>query len=258
MFPILFAFGPIEIQTSAVLLALGSIIGSALFLKNVSINRLNFTILADNTLSLVLGAIAGSRALYLLLNWEAFSFDHPEHKILGILAIWDSGLSFWGGMLGFLVALAILAWHKKENIEKWLDIATIPLLIVIIFSHMGAFFEGTRYGHETGLPWGILFEGGSVKYTIPVHPTQLYATLYTLILLLMLKFFRPTFISHKVTGSLFLGTLFIYSILTFFEGFLRGDDILMIAFLRSDQLMAAMIAIGAFTRLRKKLKYGHR
>jgi phosphatidylglycerol:prolipoprotein diacylglycerol transferase len=94
----------------------------------------------------------------------------------------------------------------------------IALAIAII--RIGCFLRGCCHGQETLLPWAIN----------NLHPTQLYESIYSMIIFFILLKFKKIRKTGKKTkfkillrkkGSLFLSFLLFYSFFRFFNDFLR-------------------------------------
>ncbi|MBI2464453.1 prolipoprotein diacylglyceryl transferase [Candidatus Peregrinibacteria bacterium] len=245
MYPILFALGPIEMHTSSLLLSIGFIIGILLLLKNIQLQRISMEFLMKNYFLFFIVGFLGARIFYILMHLESYQGMYPQNPLLSVFKIWDKNMSLAGGILSVMAMLIYYAKKEHEDIAKWLDAITNPTIIVFIFYHVGNFFEGANYGNETMLPWGVIFEGTNVKYTVPIHPTQIYALIYTISILINLKIMKERRNMFKIPGQYFLHALAFYSLFNFVEGFFRGDDIFMFGTLRIDQLMAALLCIIA-------------
>jgi phosphatidylglycerol:prolipoprotein diacylglycerol transferase len=115
----------------------------------------------------VLGVILGGRLGYVL-------FYKPLHYLanpLEILAVWSGGMSFHGGFLGVLVAMA---WFAKRRGKRWLDVTDFiaPLVpLGLAAGRLGNFINGELWGRPTDGPWGMVFPqvDGLAR-----HPSQLY------------------------------------------------------------------------------------
>ena len=69
---------------------------------------------------------------------------------------------------------------------KCADIAAVSLPLGHFLGRIGCFFAGCCYGKTCDLPWAVTFndpESLAQPLHVPLHPTQLYALLLTVILL---------------------------------------------------------------------------
>lgn len=100
----------------------------------------------DNLLvSIILGIILGGRLGYILFYNLNYYLQNP----LEIPAIWKGGLSFHGGLIGTIIAVAIYAHlHRKEKhlFLKITDIAVLITPIGIMLGRIGNFINGELYG----------------------------------------------------------------------------------------------------------------
>lgn len=223
MLPILLDIGPFTIHSLWLMLAVGLVAGAWVLVKLRQKSRLNINFLTNNGLILIVGALIASRLAFVLTHPVIFFGDISLHTPLNLIGIWDKGLSGWGAVVGFLLTFVWLAKREDEPIKRWLDVMVIALMTTMIFVHFGAFLDGINYGRETVMPWGITFESGTVKYVVPIHPTQLYAMLYTGIL---------TFITYDIykkwkvkrDGLVTEIGVTSYLALRFLEEFFRGDE----------------------------------
>ena len=184
------------------------------------------------------------------------SFYMPTFKINGLLSvfyIWDKGLSFWGALLGFGLILWLLCIKRGENILKWLDVLIIPIGIGVIIANFGQFLDGQGYGSETALPWGVTYESINVKYTVPIHPTQIYSMIYIYGILHYLKKNKSKKMFEK-EGNIALAAITLYSFIRFFAEFLRGDDTVEILGVRLASIISLIVFLISGYYFRKRIK----
>ncbi len=178
--------------------------------------------LSENSLLIFFCGLIMARFFFIIYNlnyfWETVI---NEGNYLEILFIWDKGLSVWGGLLGIWLSLYVLARRHKEDFLAWSDILVIGVLFGMTLANIGAFLDGRNYGIPTELPWGILFE--TSQYAVPIHPVQIYAAIYTLIIGLVLTnlYLHRLF---KTSGVITFSGITAYCFFRFLEEFLRGDE----------------------------------
>jgi len=245
MYPILITIGPVTIYTLWLLIALGIILASYVFTKLALKNKLNLEFIVDKSLILLISTIISARLFFIFFNFSSYFYEFSFSSFLQIFYIWDKGLYFWPGFITGMIAFIFICQREKENFYKWMDIISIPTLIGLTFFYVGAFFEGIKYGKETSLPIGITFESATVQYNIPIHPTQLYSALVCLLLIFVLRYlFKINRASENEGFITNVGTL-IFSLWYFIEGFLRGDDTIMLFNIRFPQIFSLIIFIAS-------------
>ena len=124
--------------------------------------------LLDNLLFYgVLGVILGGRLGYVLFYKAAYYSAHP----LEIFAVWQGGMSFHGGFLGVLVAMA---WFAHKHHLRWLQLTDFIAPLVppgLALGRLGNFINGELWGRPTDVPWAMIFPNVD---KLPRHPSQLY------------------------------------------------------------------------------------
>ena len=159
--------------------------------------------------------------------------------------IWDKGLSFWGAIVGILLFLYKTTKKNDQKFLKWLDVIIPATILGLAIGHLGTFFEGSNYGTPTSLPWGVNFESPAIRYAVPIHPTQIYAFLYSSILFSVLIHLKKAekFKIFQKEGAIGLFGISTYLLLKFLEEFIRGDDTLLIFNIRVSQILTFIVLV---------------
>lgn len=261
MIPILYESQFISIQTQWVMVAIALLTCSYLAIRRLKRARVNFTLFIEHSGSFFLSAILFSRIFYFAIHTDAYFPGFDLRTIWNFFSIWDQGFSFWGALLGFTIALLYRLRRSEENSWKWLDALTVPLIIGMGIGSLGAFLGGNAYGRPTDLIWGIRYEVYSVKYTVPVHPVQIYSILIFMVILFMKRWLnsQTDFFTREGNSTLYYTTSMSLSL--FILEFFRGDDTLLIQGIRlSIFLYALFFLISArllYTRIRTHKPSSH-
>lgn len=212
---ILYQNAVLTLRTMNILLAVGFLFTGAFVIRFVNRHKMNTGFLSDDFLYVVLAGLVGGRLFYVAENFSAFQSDP-----LSALYIWDLKFSFFGVMFAAVLTLFFAARKAKEDFWVWFDALFLSSLAMLFFVHLGNFFAGFQYGLPTDLPWGISFENDRIPFVRPIHPTQLYAALLTLLLLAY-----SVKKSKRIHLSGVVGTraLMIYSLGMLGIDFLHGD-----------------------------------
>ena len=118
--------------------------------------------------AMVLGALAGSKAVY-ALTYPGF-FAAPQDLIGDSALALLSGDSSVGALIGGRLAL----WFadRREGGGREADGLVVAVVSALLVLSLGAFFwalRGTGVGSPTSLPWGVDFGDGALR-----HPVMLY------------------------------------------------------------------------------------
>ncbi len=165
----------------------------------------------------VLGVVLGGRLGQVIFYEPAYYFSHP----LEIVAVWKGGMSFHGGLLGVLLAIAL--WARKQG-RTFLEVTdfVVPLVpLGLAAGRIGNFINGELWGRPAppDLPWAMVFPQVD---DLPRHPSQLYQALGEgLLLFVFLWWFtarpRPRGVA---SGAFLIG----YGLLRFAAEYFREPD----------------------------------
>jgi len=132
---------------------------------------------AETTLWLLVGCIFGAWAGSKLLAWVESPHYYWSQRTMP--QVWLGGKTIAGGLLGGWCGVEI-AKRKLHIMHSTGDAFVLPLIVGIAIGRLGCFFTGLgdrTYGIPTTLPWGVDFGDGVLR-----HPTQLYESLFVLLL----------------------------------------------------------------------------
>jgi len=117
--PIAFSIGPLAVRWYGLMYLAGFAIGWWLATRRIAKGEAPITRaqLDDLLFLIVLGVILGGRLGYVLFYKPAYYAAHP----LEILAIWQGGMSFHGGLLGVMAAMLIAARRHKVDWLRLMD-----------------------------------------------------------------------------------------------------------------------------------------
>jgi len=217
MYPTLVKFLGLTIHTYGLFIAAGFLLGLALAMQEARRERINPQMILDLGFYLIFSAIVGARLFYVLQN-PRYYLTAP----LEIIKIWHGGLVFYGGFfLSLIVCLFYLRKHKLP-IAKTCDLFAPSLAAGEFLGRIGCFFAGCCYGKEANLPWCVIFTNPQslAMIGVPLHPTQLYASLLALLTFLILLYLRR----HKhFEGEITWSYILLYSVSRIAVEYFRGD-----------------------------------
>ena len=101
----------------------------------------------------MLGVIIGGRVGYVLFYaWHEF-IANP----LFLFKINEGGMSFHGGLLGVMAAVAIWSYQNKKHVFDTLDFIAPLVPAGLGFGRLGNYIGGELWGRLTGKDWGVIF-----------------------------------------------------------------------------------------------------
>ncbi len=194
--------------------------------ENISAEKI-----ADVTLWLMVGAIAGARFVYVTTYWREEFASQPLSEIF---KIYHGGLVFYGGFIGAAIAGFIYIRWKKMPLWKTVDVLAPSVALGSVFGRIGCLLNGCCYGRMTHLPWAISFPNQSYAWTqqfdqglvgktdpaLPVHPTEIYDALLNFVLYFFLAWL---FQRKKFDGQVFATYLLCYAVTRSIVEYFRGD-----------------------------------
>ena len=175
----------------------------------------------------ILGVVLGGRLGYAAFYQPDYFSEHPAE----ILAVWQGGMSFHGGLLGVVVAGLFFTW--RHNIPRLgaADVMALGVPPGLLLGRLANFINAELWGRPTNLPWGVAFPTDAAQFCPDVvgicarHPSQLYEAMLegvVLGLVLIWMVWRRNALHRpgKVAGTFFAG----YGIARFLVEFVRQPD----------------------------------
>jgi phosphatidylglycerol:prolipoprotein diacylglycerol transferase len=204
--------------------------------------------------------VLGSRILYVLFHLDEYQ------GLIDIFALWEGGATLYGGFLLAIFAAAFFA--KKKNIDFLLiaDIVSPALALGIMLTRVGCFMSGCCFGKPTTLPWAVVFpancpagayarEVAGQGGVVGLHPAQLYASLYGLIIFAVLMLSEKRLVKR---GATFGALLMFYGVFRFALDFSRyyEENMRVILGLTLNQLISIVLFFVGwyFVRRRTELR----
>ena len=116
------------------------------------------------TLGIILGGRLGYATFYDRDLWV-----HPAE----LLKLWNGGMSFHGGLMGTVLAIAWVAHRNKLSFLRVCDYICVVVPFGMLFGRLANFVNGELWGRIAGegVAWAMVFPGAG---PLPRHPSQLY------------------------------------------------------------------------------------
>jgi len=194
----------------------------------------------DMLFYIALGVVLGGRLGYVLFYQPTYFWQHP----IEIFPLWQGGMSFHGGFIGVMVAMA--AYAKRRGV-RWLQLMDFVAPLVPIglgAGRLGNFINGELWGRPTQADWGMVFPAVD---RLARHPSQLYEMVLEGVVLFILLW---TFAGKKrPVGAVSAVFLLGYGSVRFLVEFTREPDrflgLLSLGLSMGQWLCLPMLLVGA-------------
>ncbi len=219
--PVLISIGPLAIRWYSLAYIAGILIGWRYILGLAAARKcdgIDAAAIDDLIVWLVLGVILGGRLGYVLFYKAGYYASNP----LEAFYVWQGGMSFHGGAIGVILAMALFSRKRGIAFLPLADMVVCAVPIGLFFGRIANFINGELFGRPTDVPWAVVFPRGGPD---PRHPSQLYESLLEglVLFLILAALWRFTRLSDR-PGA--LGGVFLmgYGAFRFFVEFFRQPD----------------------------------
>ena len=226
----------------------------------------------DVAIAMLIGGIVGARLFYVVYDWPTFR-DNP----LEVFRIDKGGLIFFGGAAGGIALLLAGLSRKNLPMRRSLDLIISLVPLAHAFGRIGCFLNGCCFGAVTRSWAGVRFPkvldpgsqavagspvfvshvnrglvADSAEWSLPVHPTQLYAVGYNLVIFTIVSYML---LRRRREGDVAWTYLGLYSVARFLNEFVRDDQAPVLLGLTIAQLIcipALVLSVVVLVRSRRR------
>ena len=124
----------------------------------------------------IIGVILGGGLGYVAFYQTSYYLANPSQ----ILAVWQGGMSFHGGLIGVILAGLIYTWRHSIPRLGAADIMALGVPPGLLLGRLANFINAELWGRPTTLPWGVAFPTEAAQSCPGIeglcarHPSQLY------------------------------------------------------------------------------------
>ncbi len=205
-------------------------------------------VIADMAIWVCLFGMVGARLFYCYEYW-----GHDIKSLWDVVQYWKGGIVFYGGIVGGAIAFFVYRRLRPFPLRPYMDVIAPSIAVGTFFGRLGCFLNGCCYGDTCRLPWAVSFPAPSppwlhhralgmipqnASYSLPVHPTQIYASIDGLVLLLLLTAYFPL---RRRDGEVIALAMVAYPITRFLIEFLRNDEAAFFAGLTISQNISVVL-----------------
>ncbi len=219
MHPIAFTLGSLTIRWYGIMIALSITISVIFAYWDSKHQGINTDAVLDMAIAAVIGGILGARIGWIVTSPNVVWYlAHP----LRILAIWEGGLSYFGGILGGVVAANWMVRRRHLRFWQMADMVAPLLALSFGIGKIGCWLNGCCHGKVTTSWLGVVFTNPVSECELlgqRVWPTQLFNSASGFIAFGILYWVVR---KHKnYEGEVFIWYLYLYGASSFLVEFYR-------------------------------------
>lgn len=250
--PVLLELGPLALRWYGIAYVVG--LGAAAYVLWRIVRRWRLPVepydVLDIALAAGVGMLVGARLGYVLFYDLGQYLAEPA----SVLAVWDGGMSFHGGLVGMLLAGWVISRRVRVSLLRLADLGAVGAPIGLFLGRMANFIKPELWGRTTDVPWAMVFPGAGPD---PRHPSQLYeAFLEGIVLFTVLSLLARKKRPEGLLSGLFL---VLYGVFRFLVEFTRQPDAqlgFVLGPLTMGQLLSVPVALGGAWLLVRALRAG--
>lgn len=217
MFPII-SVGQFSVPTYLLILSFVYTLSVFYVFQRAAKFDLNRVIALDFCMLIMIFGLLGARAMHVLYEQPRYYLNHP----LQIFQLWQGGFVYYGGAIAAFIASWFYAKKRSLNFLEWLDLFAPVISLAYALGRLACLAAGCCFGRECNLPWSIVYpEGVEAPAHVHVHPAPIYASLWELMVFIILLRVAKKYHS---TGKVFWLWLSLHSLGRILMELFRGDD----------------------------------
>lgn len=246
--PVIFSIGHFMVRWYSLIVAMA--IGVGVWLAAHEAERKGFKKedIYDGALWVVGGGLIGARLFHVLDHWTHEFAMNPVRA----LYIWEGGLAIWGGVIGGLVAIALLAWRRGWQLPRLLDAVAPGLILAQAIGRVACIITGDAMGKPTTGPFGFAYTSPNAmvpQLGVYYTPMPVYEIVVNLGIFAGLWQLRK---KNWPDSLLFLVYLTLYGVERFLLGFTSSYQVIAFGLTQSQivALITLVVALPLIARLR--------
>ncbi len=245
---LLHIYGPLWINSYGVMIALGFLLFLYVSYRHPLRKQLMSGEQYLNTVFVgLISAIVGGRLLFVISDLQVF-----QSNILEMFYPWVGGFSLLGSMIAVLIFIPLYVRSFNVPVLPVFDLAALYIPLLQMVARLGCFLSGCCYGIPvvSNSWYSVVFSSpeGLAPLHIPLHPTQLYSSVASLIIFLTLQCFAKRLLVQP--GRVLFVYLMLESTARFLVDFWRGGRHIiehwLFGFLSGSLSFLQLVAFGVF------------
>ncbi|KAF0112004.1 MAG: phosphatidylglycerol:prolipoprotein diacylglycerol transferase [Chloroflexi bacterium] len=253
--PILFSIGHFHLRWYSLIVTAAMFIGVWIAMREAGRKGFNTEDVANSLLWVVIAGLIGARVFHVIDHWP----DEYAANPIRALYIWEGGLAIWGGVIGGLIAAAILARVQHWGLPRLLDALVPGVVLGQAIGRIACIITGDAVGKPTDGPFGFAYTSPDAmvpQLGVYYTPTPVYEILMNLSIFALLWSLRK---KNLPDGVLTLIYLVLYSSMRFFIAFTSSYKVIAMGLNQAQIISVLVFAVSlpllAITTLKFRQSY---
>jgi phosphatidylglycerol:prolipoprotein diacylglycerol transferase len=247
MHPIAFVIGSLTIRWYGAMIAVSIAISITVVYIESRRQGINTDDVLDMAIAAVIGGILGARIGWIMTSPNVLWYlAHP----LRILAIWEGGLSYFGGILGGVVAANCLIRRRRMAFWRMVDIVAPLLALSFGIGKIGCWLNGCCNGTATTSWLGVIFTNPLSECDLlnqRIWPAQLFNSASGFLAFAVL--FWVVRKRKHYDGQVFIWYLYLYGATSFVVEFFRYIPVHVLRLTPNQWTDITIIVVGIIASL---------
>lgn len=236
--PVIFSIGHFMVRWYGVIVMSAVVAGVWLVAREAERKGFPKREIYDGALAVILGGLLGARLFHVLDHWPHEYARDPVRA----LYVWEGGLAIWGGVVGGLLAITVLAWRRGWRLPRLLDAVAPGLVLAQGLGRAACIITGDAMGKPTTGPFGFAYTNPNAmvpKLGVYYTPMPVYEIIVNVGIFALLWQLRK---QRWPDGLLFLVYVVLYSLARFLLAFTSSYQVL--AFGLTQSQIVALIGLA--------------
>lgn len=247
MHPIAFVIGSLTIRWYGIMIAVSIAISITVIYIESRHQGINTDDVLDMAIVAIIGGILGARVGWIVTSPTfPWYLAHPLH----ILAIWEGGLSYFGGILGGVIAANFLIRRRRMGFWRMADIVAPLLALSFGIGKIGCWLNGCCNGTATTSWLGVVFTNPLSESDVlnqKVWPSQLFNSASGFLVFAVL--FWAVRKRKRYDGQVFIWYLYLYGATSFIVEFFRDIPVHVLHLTPNQWTDIIIIVVGIIVSL---------
>jgi phosphatidylglycerol:prolipoprotein diacylglycerol transferase len=234
--PILLSIGHFHLRWYSLIVMTAFFVGVWLAVREAGRKGFNKDAIYNNVLWIVFAGLIGARLFHVIDHWP----DEFTANPISVLYFWEGGLAIWGGIIGGLAAVVVLARLNGWRLPRLLDAFVPGVVLAQAIGRIACIITGDSVGKATSGPFGFAYTSPNAMVSqlgVYYTPTPVYEILMNLTIFALLWSLRKKNLPDGVLALIYLA---MYSFVRFFVAFTSAYQI--VAFgLNQAQLISILV-----------------